>query len=345
MSKRCEKGKPCGATCIERDKDCLMGLEASISKSLKSTRGAIKEKSAEYKIAKSADPSARPSQLQARRVLNALREEQSLVKTDGIVKESGINWRAILGSDVNRVGSGDFGSFSSIPGYRLMPDKADYNKLPNVVGVKTGKIGPNEVRALDIVGKNDLGPQLIGARVSPEVKPGKGKIEGSNGAIAMTTVPGRRYNFSPADINGYPKSEMYWEAMAALHKLGIAHNDLHGGNVMIDSFGRPPKARLIDFGLAQVSSKAALAEALGSLSGTNFQFSAERGKGHGLTVRANLPYIEQLLIDKGFSNREIETIMQGGIRKKEKFFNTGAWGRLTEEEAQGLVRDLYEGVE
>lgn len=137
---------------------------------------------------------------------------------------------------------------------------------------------------------------------------------------------------------------MYWEAMARLHKLGIAHNDLHGRNVMIDVQSGPAKARIIDFGLAQLSSKAALAEALGSLSGKNFQFAADKNRGHALTVRANLPYIEQLLIDKGLSNREISTILEGGIRKKEKFFNTGAWAKLTEEEAQGLVNDLYAGI-
>lgn len=345
MSKRCDKGKPCGATCIERDKECLKGMGVSVSQSLGSTRDKVKERSATYKIAKSADPSARPNQLQARRVLNALRDEQGLIKTDGAVKESAINWRAILGSDVDRVGSGDFGSFSTISGYRLLPDDKDSDKLPNVVGVKAGKIGPNEVRALDIVGKNDLGPQLIGARVSSDVKPGKGRIEGSNGVIAMTTVPGRRYNFSPADVNGYPKSEMYWEAMAALHRLGIAHNDLHGGNVIIDAMGRPPRARIIDYGLAQVSSKAALAEALGAMSGKNFQFSADKNRGHALTVKSNLFYIEQLLMDKGLSRGEIAAIMEGGIRKKDKFFNTGAWAKLTEEEAKGLVNDLYEGVE
>lgn len=357
MRKRCGKGKPCGATCIDRDEDCLKDAGTSIAESLGTVRNSVKAKSATYKIAKSASPVAlekvgvpayeaqamRKTQLQARKVLNQLRNEgDSVVKTNGIAKERDINWRSILGSDVKPVGSGDFGSFASLPVQKAMSPQGVAKVAEGKVGIKVGKIGPNEVEAIRRAGEADLGPKLVGARVSPIVKQ-RYKIDSSDGAVAMTIVPGRPYRSSPKDIGGFPKSEMYWEAVAALHKLGIAHNDLHGGNLMIDSMG-PAKARVVDFGLAQLSYKAALAEALGSLSGTNFQFAADKNRGHGLTVRANLPYIEQLLIDKGLSNREISAILQGGIRKKDKFFNTGAWAKLTEEEAKGLVGDLYAGV-
>lgn len=357
MGKRCGKGKPCGATCIDRREDCLKDAGEPISKSLKSARDSVKGQSATYKIAKSASPAAlerigvpkyeaqsiRKAQLQARKVLNQLRNEgDSVVKTNGLAKEKDVNWRSILGSDAKAVGSGDFGSFASLPAEKALTSAGVAKVAEGRVGIKVGKIGPNEVEAIRRVGEADLGPKLVGARVSPIVKQ-RYKIDGSDGAIAMTVVPGSSYRRSPNSVGGFPKSEMYWEAMASLHRLGIAHNDLHGGNLLIDSVG-PSKARIVDFGLAQLSNKAALAEALGSLSGTNFQFAAEKNKGHGLTVRANLPYIEQLLIEKGFSNREISTILQGGIRKKEKFFNTGAWAKLTEEEAKGLVNDLYAGV-
>lgn len=357
MRRRCGKGKPCGATCIERGKECLKEAGASIAKSLGSVRNSVKARSATYKIAKSASPAAlekmgvpkgeaqsmRKTQLQARKVLNKLRDEgDSVIKTNGLAKEKDINWRSILGSDVRAVGSGDFGSFASLPAQKALSPEGVAKVAEGRVGIKVGKIGPNEVEAIRRAGEADLGPRLVGARVSPIVKQ-RHKIDGSDGAVAMTIVPGRPYRSSPKDIGGFPKSEMYWEAIAALHKLGIAHNDLHGGNIIIDSTG-PAKARIVDFGLAQLSHKAALAEALGALSGTNFQFAAEKNRGHALTVKANLPYIEQLLIDKGLSNREISTILQGGIRKKDKFFNLGAWAKLTEEEAKGLVNDLYEGV-
>lgn len=323
---------------------CWKDAGGSVSRSLGLARAKIKDVSATYKIAKSADPSARKAQLHARRILNALRVLPKLVRTNGLAKEKDVNWRAILGAGVKSVGSGEFGSFSSVPAADLLSGKYP-RKVPKTVGVKTGKIGPSEVAAIKIAGDNDLGPRLIASKVSPDVKPGKAKIEGADGAIAMTMVPGRSYAFSPTVIRGSAKSDIYWEAMAGLHRLGIAHNDMHGRNILIDDTpGNYPKARFVDFGLAQVSSKAALAEALGAISGKNFQFVANKNNGHALTVKGNMYYIEQLLMDKGLSQGEIRTIMEGGIRKKEKFFNSGAWGKLTEEEAKGLVEDLYDGV-
>lgn len=344
--RRCEKGKPCGATCIERKDRCLKDAGLDVANSLTLARDAV-QKPTVYKIAKSAEPQARPAQLHARRVLTALGQEPNLIRTNGLLNEKDIKWGSILGSEVKMIGSGDFGSFATIPSYKLMEPK-DANRFPPEVGVKVGKIGPNEVQALKIVGQNDLGPQLIAAKVSPTVKlTGRGKFESSNGAIAMTKVAGKPYALSGEAINGYPKSEMAWEAMARLHKLGIAHNDLHGRNIFINAgVYQPPVARIIDFGLAQLSSKAALAEVLGIFSGTNKQFAASTNRGHAQTVRANRTYIEQLLRhEMGFSSSEVYKILEGGIRKKNKFFEAGAWGKLTEDQAKDLINDLYEGVE
>lgn len=340
MKKRCEKGKPCGATCIDRDKECLKGLPQSLTKPLGQVRGVIR-KPAQYKIAKSAEPSARPSQLHARRVLISLENSSNVSITNGIVKEKDVVWSSILGSGVFGVGGGDFGSFISLPSYKLKPTGRD--NLPNEVGVKAGKIGLNEVKALKIVGDNDLGPKLIAAKESSEVKKVGKKFDVREGVVAMTMVPGTAYYRTPDSVRGFPKSEMYWEAMANLHRLGIAHNDLHGGNVFIDP-SPMSKARIIDFGLAQLSPKAALAEGLGSLSGTNFQFAASKKVGHALTAKANLPSIELLLIDKGLSNAEISQVMRGAIRQKDSFFGKGGWGKLTDADAKEMIEWLYMGI-
>jgi hypothetical protein len=315
------------------------------------------DRSATYKIAKSASPAAlakagvptgkaqnqRKVQLQARRTLNQLRDEgESVVKTNGLAKEKSINWRAILGSDANPVGSGDFGSFAALPIQKVLAPREIGKVGESQVGIKVGKIGPNEVEAIKRAGEADLGPKLIGSRVSPIVKT-RYKIDASDGAVAMTIVPGTPYRSAPQDIRGYPKSEMYWEAMGRLHKLGIAHNDLHGGNLIVDSSGAP-KVRIVDFGLAQLSSKAALAEALGSISGANRSFSASKDKGHALTFKANLQSIRLELMGKGFWLSEMDKIMIGGIRKNNKFFNTGVWGKLTEEDAKRFIDILYEGI-
>lgn len=130
--------------------------------------------------------------------------------------------------------------------------------LPNKVGVKAGKIGLNEVKALKIVGDNDLGPRLIAAKESSEVKKVGKKFDVREGVVAMTMVPGTAYYRTPDSVRGFPKSEM-------------------------------SKARIIDFGLAQLSPKAALAEGLGSLSGANFQFVASKKAGHA-PLRSGLIY-------------------------------------------------------
>lgn len=338
MKKRCEKGKPCGATCIERDKDCLVDAGGSISQSLKSVRGTIQQ-STKLKIAASAEPSARKPQLHAKRVLTALKSASGTDNIDGVAKENEVKWSAVLKSDVFGVGGGSFGSFLTLPTDLLIPNGDYGGKLPYEVGAKFGKIGVNEVQALKLAGENDIGPRLVAAKVSKDVGT-KYKFEVSDGAIAMTKVPGQTYYNSKE--NKGAKSEMLWEAMARLHNLGIAHNDLYGQNVIIDPSSG--KARIIDFGLAQMSYKAALAEGLGTLSGTNFQFVGEKNYGHSWTAKANLPYIEQLLMDKGLSNYEISSVLEGGIRKGSKFYGKGGWGKLSEDDAKELVQALYAGI-
>lgn len=76
-------------------------------------------------------------------------------------------------------------------------------------------------------------------------------------------------------IVGIPAADVYWRAMADLHRLGIAHGDPHPGNLMVGD--KTGKGRWVDFGLSQESSKAALAEALGAfandsaLKGRNYE--------------------------------------------------------------------------
>ena len=219
--RQCQKGKPCGATCIERKDECLKDAGLDVANSLTSVRDYVKSPKV-FKIAKSADPEAKPAQLQAKKILNALGKEQSLIKTNGLVEQSRIKWDSILGSGVGVVGGGFFGSFATIPTSKLIAGQLP-NNYPKEVGVKAGKIGPNEVKAIEIVGKNNLGPKLISAKVSPKI--GKwGGLPASNGIIAMTKVPGIKYSDAPDVIKGHSKSNLAWQAMAKLHRLVAAPN-------------------------------------------------------------------------------------------------------------------------
>jgi hypothetical protein len=138
--------------------------------------------------------------------------------------------------------------------------------------VKRGVISDKEASLIKLLGDNDLGPKLVAADLDGAVKPGSKGYENLrdegvkvvNGRIAMTPVPGKSFddNTLPTKkVNGQNVADIYWKAMADLHRLGVAHNDTHPGNILIDDKG---KGRWVDLGLGQMGVKAALSEALGS---------------------------------------------------------------------------------
>ena len=148
---------------------------------------------------------------------------------------------------------------------------------PDGLYIKRGIISEQEPDILQTLGKRGLGPSLIAAdldgKVSSEYKGSRDEfIEASqhfglrHGRMAMTPVQGK----SLESFSGLPEekigneiaADIYWKAMANMHRLGVAHNDAHGGNVFIDE--KSAKGRWVDFGVSQKSAKAALAEALGS---------------------------------------------------------------------------------
>ena len=53
-------------------------------------------------------------------------------------------------------------------------------------------------------------------------------------------------------------AEKFWNKMAAMHKRGVSHNDLHGGNIFWDE--DEEEINILDLGLAKVSRLSALME-------------------------------------------------------------------------------------
>ena len=134
------------------------------------------------------------------------------------------------------------------------------------VAHKRGEVGAEEANIIKRVGEAGIGPRLLGAEISTKKREGYG-VDLHNGRIAMSIVPGKEMG-EVASVNkfsGKNAADVYWKAMADLHRLGIAHNDAHPHNLLVDDKG---KGRWVDMGLAQQSPKAALAEALGSFSST-----------------------------------------------------------------------------
>jgi hypothetical protein len=158
-------------------------------------------------------------------------------------------WEESYGAGSRKLGEGSYGTAMLAPDGKTV--------------VKRGDIAETEASILAKVGKADLGPKLLAADIDGRPAGDMPGVTMKNGRIAMGVVPGKEMG-QDADINtryGPDKisaPDVYWKAMADLHRLGVAHNDAHIDNILIDNKG---KGRWVDMGLAQQSPKAALAEA------------------------------------------------------------------------------------
>lgn len=269
--KGCSKGKPCGFTCIERDKICLIELPGLIKNHLKGVAHKVGFRKKTPPLPPTSSGGRKPETIDAKAMLSlatqvAERDPKPRI-INGVVKEKAINWKSAIGSGVDYVGGGEFGAFVTVPPEKLSPGLS--RRFPDGVGVKGGEIGPQEANAMRIAGRNGMGPQLIGGKTSSILNTDEYGFKSYTGVLAMSKVSGETFHNLTSAVNGYPPSDIYWIAAARLHRLGVAHNDMHGGNLLVDGRG---KGRFVDFGLSQVSPKAALAEALGTIYGGNWQF-------------------------------------------------------------------------
>jgi hypothetical protein len=292
----------------------------------------------------------------------------------GITKELGsknYKWEESYGSGSTLLGKGAYGTVLR------EPNKGN--------AIKRGEIGLQEADLIKRLGEADLGPRLLAAQID-----GEGYHPGTKlGRIAMDVVPGKPIGGKDPDkeINGVKVSDAYWKARAALHRMGIAHNDMHIDNVLIDNKG---KARFVDMGLAQDSPKAALAEAMGAFmkpqgamvsrdrdAQGQGDWQVRRWDGTGGTILNRLenetyrgnaagkkkfqeelekkaPVLSGLRDNRasvlfemrrdGFTNDDIATIMDHGIRSPLSSYERGPWGRMSTEQAQKYINILYEGV-
>lgn len=234
--------------------------------------------------------------------------------------------------------------------------------------VKRGDIGENELEIIRKVGEQGLGPQLIYGEIGGR-KETFGSINIHSGRVAMTRVEGVElgtFSSSKERIGDTTVGDTFWRARAALHRLGVAHNDCHDKNIIVDSRGVP---RFVDFGLSQDNPRAALSEAFGGIvnrtvippgavikGGIKGDPQASQVKISGKDAPAserpeslnriysNLTAVKAHMKKLGMSNDEIAQVMASGTRNSESFYNQGAWGKITNEEAIRIVGMLYDGV-
>jgi hypothetical protein len=61
-------------------------------------------------------------------------------------------------------------------------------------------------------------------------------------------------------------------------------------------------------------------------------------------INSNRIDLENRMRKDGLSNQEIGQIMGDGIRNKESVYRNGAWAKISDEQAQSYINDLYKGV-
>ena len=404
---RCKKGKACGDTCISKGLMCRAQLKPSLGEGLSSIGGKIEgledlflnafarknspvknkeaviidiagilrgggltqEPSATTKVAPVAKPQVKsvtkppnkpllPGHSAVTQLHDSKLEREKLERVGDPLFNK---WGESSGPNSKLLGSGDFGIVTL---------------SPSLDAVKRGEFSSSEPRILEKVGRSDLGPRLIAADLDgPGVQKELG-YEFRTGRMATSVIQGDPLgDKSPtSEVGGVKVAEAFWKARAALHRLGVAHNDMHNDNVFIDEKG---KARFLDFGLSQDSSKAALAEALGvfgegekvapgasgegdwqvrrwsatagqevmdSLSSSTTRERLRRKLPALYQVSTNYSKVYEQLRSMGFSDTDINYIQDHGIRSPLSTYETGVWSRLSETQAQKLINTLYEGL-
>jgi hypothetical protein len=284
--------------------------------------------------------------------------------------------------DRDPIASGAFGSFT-------LGDDG--------VGVKTGNIGPGELAALFAMRDNPHFPTLINARFdgpfinqssaynNPENDPDMHRRSDGNYFDPKTAqtwdkrFPGAWGKYAMSIANGEPVAsawydmspEMkqkamrsFWEARGDLHKAGFSHNDMHGGNVMVDP--ETGEVSILDLGLAEDNPTSAIMEALGGL---DFEEGNDYQLAHQLSG-SNLPQevmdritdrriaFEEGMMDnydgdpddeEGYDNAlsVLSSVMNGNIRmdKEELEKITSIFPKLGDGEfVKERIAELYDGL-
>ena len=161
--------------------------------------------------------------------------------------------------------------------------------------VKSGDLGPDELKALFAMRDNPAFPTLINAKFEAPFKHkstlynnpegGETRFTGqsaywdpdnesdfgrrfpaASGTYAMTMANGEPLFNAAEDMGPEELDKMmrnFWRARGDFHKAGFSHNDMHGGNVFVDP--ETGEVNIIDLGLSKEDKVSALMEALGAM--------------------------------------------------------------------------------
>jgi serine/threonine protein kinase len=242
--------------------------------------------------------------------------------------------------------------------------------------VKKGRIGQHEAEALKALKGTGVAPTLYGQAITGiprRIDEGLGgHVNEASGYLGMSKVPGKSLSQTTGLSTQRPEDKQKLEEMAnafvsvraAIHRKGVAHNDMHDGNFFYDPSNK--RGHLVDFGLAQIGNRAALMEALGlgfgGRGGVTSSFDpslgyAQKGdwQGDGIKGRLRTNLIQPAKFDRYMENRKrVLTVMEqdnpaaiknyrdGGIRVDKPTLDKSG---LTEKQAKTYIEMLYEGID
>ena len=394
--KRCRKGKNCSAACIQSSMVCLVELPESVMGNVSRLQSFLNKGAAAQRAPSM--PSGMRRELQglgggATPVVDV--KAKTMEKSAQPLSASGNTRHArrdaedfdadLKGRSTRRVGDKEYDKWddSHKSGSSKVGEGSYGSVIRNEDGtyVKRGAVSNDEAALINELGKRDLGPKLIAADINGRhwmiedgvMSPSEGDMR--YGRIAMTRVPGKPMGETSTydtQFAGKNAADVYWTALGNLHRAGIAHNDAHIDNIMVDNKGT---GRWVDMGMALKSPKAAFAEAYGSFapgvrdSWTVGNHQAARWDAIGIKdfhkredtmpnggsqwasqfpvfgrVVNNQSRVATELRSMGFSAKEIEQIQNTPIRSSPEVFQQGPWAKMTDAQASKLIDTFYDGI-
>ena len=256
--------------------------------------------------------------------------------------------------------------------------------------IKTGDIGRDELEALFLMKDNPAFPSLINAEFESPFKhqstaynnpfgresqaadskgryfvPGEQsdferKFVTARGTYAMSMAHGESVSdvlYGASEYTQQKVTDNFWDARADLHKAGIAHGDMHGGNVFVDQDESDLPVTILDLGLAQVSKLAALQEAFGGVSEEDYQLSHYVSRNNlsdekWQQLEDNYSRVKREVMEDyrfhiaagDLTEGDVEEFLMGGIRmSEEELGNLMVAFEFEDEDLQKYLDMMYEG--
>ena len=226
--------------------------------------------------------------------------------------------------------------------------------------VKRGWLNKAELTAMERLGDTGVTPKLLGSAFEGDWKPKL--FPGMNvrrGHMLMEKAPGEplqkliEFGGGLTEKQGAGAFESLMKARKKIHLGGVAHQDMHPGNLMFDL--KSGKLTVIDLGMARVDSRAALVEALGTGRGRMSFGKVEQAGDY--QSRSLFSYFNKLsgakksetwkrfqrnrksVIEKLITEGAGDTV-NASIRKLPRSVTS----KLTSQRALELLEELYEGI-